>query len=246
MEHASVGDLIPLRGPIARVKVKNCSRPHRLIAFAPKRSESAILTPLLMEMSSALDQISHPIVDGDRYWSSVFEPPSKFQVGLISWLLALHRFAPRLPETSLMSADDAQPRDWNETENLVSLIENTATASARFADWLLNEKTIQDVIEAGRCPVQLNGPGNPPILHGNALLKPLSGDQYDIMVELVKAFPKGLSEKDFLSLEGTKHIGSPRHTLMDLRGTRVKQNTVWTDVILGPQNTGLGWRLKPT
>jgi hypothetical protein len=247
IQQISIGGLIPLTDPITRIKAKNSARPYHLIAFDVKRKGAEILLPLLLEMSYVLDEIYHPLLGGALNWDVV--PPSEpLKGGLVSWLVVMHRFGHRLPETDVMSAEDGQPRDWNLTENLATLIDNTANASARFANWILKDTAIKPVIDRGNCPVQLVGRDKPPVLYGTPLGSLLTSDQYDLIAELIHVFPDGLKDGDFQKIESTKNIESPRHALQRMRGEygRNKAVTAWTDVILPPGSKRLGFRLKPT
>jgi hypothetical protein len=241
---ALIADCITLRDPLVRLKLNGDVRPYRLIAFDREMAKSTALVPLLIEMSYALDELEHPLISSDGFQQEIIGSSAGFEVGLIQWLLALHHYARLLPSSDIIDVENGQPARWNETQHLATLVGDTVGASAQFANWLLNERAIQDVVDASQCPVQLVGRDQPPILYGIKLERTLSPDQYDVMLELIAVFPKGLSEKQLREREGTKNINEPRFTLMDLKGARTGKKTPWTDVILNPANTGLGWRLK--
>jgi hypothetical protein len=251
---ARIGEFLTVRGKKIRLEIPGATRPFRLVGFTFDSPSVADLSPLLLEMSYCLDEISHPVVEAE--WASakcIVPTPSESELGLPigvdQWLLATHRFARTLPQTHVIRVYDGQPSDWNEHEDLATLVEDTATTSARFADWLLTTKEVANAINPGECPVRLADESEPPIVCGHRLSKPLSGDQYAVMSELIAVFPKGLSEKEFSIRERTKNINSPRHVLMGLMGERTragqgKRETPWGAVIVKPGATGLGWRLK--
>jgi hypothetical protein len=241
---------LKLKGPNAILRSNALSRPIRKVAFFGDLDHFKAFDQHTIELAHALDNFKHPNIPDE--WTASKLISGRLSNGLLQWLLALHQFARRGPDVELYdlnSSEELVPpgqvpvsQQWFPTGPYMSLVRQPMVVSAKFADWIINTEGI------GQCPVKLIGEEYPPQVRGNAMKKPLTENQYAVIQELIKSFPDGLT---IAELKKNTGITLPRYTLLDLMGDRRKTNTktpekkLWTEIILPPFNTGLGWRLKP-
>ena len=260
-------------GALASVTIRSPSRtrPIRKIIFKGGSEKLALLGRHAVNLSSALDAASHRRI-GTNWphsyltaqgrtvgWTKLAHVGEPLSTGLIEWTLALHAFAMTTPDadlmdlpdlSALMRPDEVGDRIWYPSGPYASYIAEPAEVSAKFADWFSHEGMAD-------CPVELQGEGKPPIVLGRPMPKPLTHFQYDVVKELVRVWPNGLSVPELNRLTGCEH---PGHVLLSLIGQRPRNTTKaiqdktreltesqkrWAEVILPPGGqTGLGWRLS--
>lgn len=233
-----VGDFAQLRGEAAQIQVKgDVSLPYRLVVISD--TTDGRFGRLTEEMTNAFYEIRHPRI-GTDWEAPQWIGGDSLIGGLLQWLLALHAFARGSSDAQLVDIEGGQDCQWDGRTPAVSLIADTALASAKMADWILRTESI------GLCPVELGKENEMPRVFGKEQ-KILTNNQYAVMQDLCRAFPLGLSEEQLGVAAGLK---SPRHVLLQLMGKRSRSGnkanpTVWAEVILNPGKAGLGWRIKP-
>lgn len=236
-----VGPYVKLGGSCAQLKVKDLTRPYRLITCTGR--DVSPFTRHAFDLVDGLYQVQHPRIGTE--WMEHEQIGGDPLTGcMIQWLLAVHSFARESDDAEIVALRDGQPRQWDATTAVATLIADTAKVSAKLADWIVNTESI------GLCPVELRGEEQPPLVLGQVQAKALSLDQYSVVSELVRVFPGGITERGFGERKATTHIQSPRHVLMGLMGMRPRPGkktkpTIWADVIVNPGKAGVGWRLKP-
>ncbi len=229
-----IGPFLQLQGPGVRLMVRGSVLPYRLVLFSD--TSALQFTKRAVELSECLVEIKHPRLGTE--WSGYRQiGGDRAAKGLIEWLLAVHNFARELPETDLVKLCDGQPATPDRITAKASVIGDTATVSAKLADWILDTETV------GRCAVELTAEDDPPIVLGKRWDKVLTFNQYAVISLLCKRFPDGATEAEMRKQTGVEH---PPQLLMGLMGQRptTQKPTIWAKVIRNTGRTGIGWRIR--